>query len=82
MTVMQLADTFELWKDLIFVAYLNEHTNTLIFTDLKARLPSSFLRHFNGWKGFWIATLVFRVPLQGWTTPLATWNFSTWGREE
>lgn len=63
-------------------SYLNEHTNTLRFTDLKARLPSSFLRHFNGWEGFWVATLIFRVPLQGWATPLATWNFSTCGREE
>lgn len=58
------------------------NTNTLIFADLKARLPPSFLRHFNGWEGFWVATLIFRVPLQGWATPLATWNFSTWGREE
>lgn len=73
--------TLSLWPTNTY-SYLNWHTNTLMFTDLKARLPSSFLRHFNGWEGFWVATLIFRVPLQGWATPLATWNFSTWGREE
>lgn len=58
------------------------YLNRLIFTDLKAWLPPSLLRHFNGWEGLWVAALIFRVPLQGWTTPLATWNFSTWRREE
>lgn len=62
--------------------HINGHANTIIFADLETRFPPSLLRHFNGWEGFWVVTLIFRVPFQGWASPFAAWNFSTWGREK